>query len=85
MPYITQNDRANYAILEDFIKHKKIDTKGDLEYLVTLLMKQYMSTREFRYSDLHDVVYAVQHASDEYRRRHLDKREDEAKRKNGDV
>jgi len=85
MPYITQTDRGKYAIVEKFIKNATIDTKGDLEYLVTVLMKQYMSTRECRYSTLHDVVYAVQHASDEYRRRHLDKREDEAKEKNGDV
>jgi len=85
MPYVTQKDRGKYAIPVKFIKQAIINTKGDLEYLVTVLMKQYMSTRERRYSTLHDVVYAVQHASDEYRRRHLDKREDEALEKNGDV
>jgi hypothetical protein len=85
MPYIKKQDRDKYALLKSAIELKEIQTKGDLEYIVTLLMKQYMSTRERRYATLHEVVYAVQHASDEYRRRHLDKRETEALEANGDV
>ena len=63
----------------------EIETKGDLEFCVSYLMKKFMSTREFRYSPLHDCVYAVQHCSDEFRRLNLDKRENEAREKNGDV
>jgi len=48
-------------------------------------MKQFMSTREYRYSTLHEAVYAVMHCADEFRRRYLDKREDEAMNTNGDI
>ena len=85
MPYINPADRQQYEDLKGMIEQYEIMTKGDLEYLVTLLMKQYMSTREKRYTTLHDVVYAVQHASYEYGRLTLDKREDAAREENGDV
>jgi hypothetical protein len=86
MPYISQNDRNKYDLIIRAIKSSNgIETKGDLEYLIFVLMKKFMSTREFRYSTLHDCVYAIQHCSDEYRRRYLDKREDDAREINGDV
>ena len=44
-----------------------------------------MSTRDARYSTLHDCVYAVQHTADEFKRRFLDKREDDAREINGDI
>lgn len=86
MPYVSAEDRAKYTKVTDAIKNlDNIDTKGDLEYLVTYLMKAYMVKRERRYSTLHDVVYAVQHCADEFRRRNLDVREDEARQQNGDI
>lgn len=86
MPYISKEDRFKYSNLNcEIIKLKEIKSKGELEYLIFLLMKKYMSTKEYRYSTLHDCVYAAQHASDEFRRRFLDKREDSALKNNGDV
>jgi hypothetical protein len=85
MPYVNKESREKYINISFAIANKQIETKGDLEYLVFVLMKQYMSTREQRYSTLHDCAYAVQHASDEFRRRYLDKREDQALSENGDI
>ena len=83
MPYIEQNKREYYdKFLNDI---PVIVSKGDLEYCIFKLMKIYMSTRQYRYSILHDCVYAAQHCSDEFRRRYLDKREDTALETNGDV
>ena len=83
MPYVSKNSRNLYDyILNQF---KEIQTKGDLEYIVFKLMKIYMKTRKVRYSNLHDCVYAIQHCADEFRRRYLDKREDEALKTNGDI
>lgn len=83
MPYITPKERERYNTV---LKHMPdIKTKGDLEYCVTYLMKRFMSTRDFRYSTLHDSVYAVAHCADEFRRLYLDKRENEARETNGDV
>jgi len=86
MPYINENHREKYKNLLFMIQNlKDIETKGDLEYLTFILMKKYMSTREQKYTHLHDCVYAIQHCSDEFRRRFLDKREDKARQENGDI
>ena len=86
MSYIKKEDREKYNNLLVTLQNiPELPTKGDLEFLIFALMKKYMSTREQRYSTLHDVVYAAQHCSDEYRRRYLDKREDAARQQNGDV
>jgi len=83
MPYIKKQFRKQY---DDIIEGlPNIESKGDLEYIVTKVMNRFMKTREKRYSTLHETVYAVMHCSDEYRRRYLDKREDEAIIENGDV
>ncbi len=83
MPYISEEDREKY---DEVLKNiPSLTTKGDLEYCIFKLMRMYMTEREFRYSTLHDCVYASMHCADEFRRRFLDKREDEAREKNGDV
>ena len=86
MPYVDKTSRDKYKEIHKAICFtEKIETKGDLEYLVFRLMIKFMETREKRYSTLHDCVYAVAHASDEYRRRYLDIRENEALEANGDI
>ena len=62
-----------------------MSTKGELEYVVFAIMKLYMRDRGYRYTNLHDVVYAVQHCAHEFERRYLDKREDTARKENGDI
>jgi hypothetical protein len=83
MPYTKPELREKYFKVLDFLP--SIETKGDLELCVFKLMRKFMETREYRYSNLHDCVYAVQHCADEFRRRFLDKREDKAREENGDI
>ena len=86
MPYIKKEDREKYAnLLSEIYNVNVIETKGDLEFLIFNLMIKFMQTREKRYSTLHDCVYAAMHCADEFRRRYLDKREDEAMNTNGDI
>ena len=86
MPYVAQEDRRKYeAIVLAIDLLPEICSKGDLEYLVFKLAKKFMKTRESRYSTLHDATYALQHASDEFRRRFLDERENFALSQNGDI
>jgi hypothetical protein len=83
MPYIQENLRPQYRnILEQL---PNIPNKGELEYCIFYIMKKYMKDKSFKYSNLHDTVYASQHCSDEFRRRYLDPREDKALGENGDV
>jgi len=86
MPYIKKENRENFDNILESLGIKLVNaTKGDLEYCIFKIMKLYMKTKEYRYSILHDVVYAAQHCSDEFRRRYLDKREDEARKTNGEI
>ncbi len=86
MPYINKTQRKKYEKIENaIIESDPIETKGDLEYLIFKLMRKYMITRDYRYTELHNCVYAVQHCADEFRRRFLDERENEARKINGDV
>jgi len=83
MPYIKKEDRIKFdRILEQM---PNCESKGELEYCIFYLMQNYMKTRDVKYSTLHDTVYASQHCADEFRRRFLDKREDNAREENGDV
>ena len=75
MPYVKEEDR----------RKDTMDTKGDLEFRVCQLMDEYMATREFRYSDLHDCWAAAAHSAHEFARRFLDVREDQACAQNGEV
>lgn len=83
MPYIDLENRKDYDEILNQIAI--IKSKGELEYCIFKLMKRYMADKEYRYSNLHDTVYASQHCADEFRRRYLDVRENRAKETNGDI
>lgn len=83
MPYIKQSERTKFD--QHLNQIEKIETKGELEYCIFKLMMKYMQDKEQKYSTLHDCTYAAIHCGDEFRRRFLDKREDEANLKNGDI
>lgn len=83
MPYIKGFDRVPYDKGLDVIT--EIKTKGDLEYCIFKLMKLYMKNKEMTYTELHNCTYAAMHCADEFRRRFLDSRENEAMSKNGDI
>lgn len=83
MPYIKPEFRPQFDDVLD--KLPEFSCKGDLEYCLFRLLLQFMSTRDRKYSTLHEAVYAASHVADEFRRRFLDVREDEAREANGDV
>jgi hypothetical protein len=83
MPYIENSNREKYD--QVLGKLPRIENKGELEYCLFYLMIKYKDSRAFKYSELHDATYACQHVSDEFRRRFLDEREDEARLHNGDI
>jgi hypothetical protein len=82
MPYISENDREQFKYLDKIFK---IENKGMLEYCIFKLLKIYMKDKTVCYYTLHDATYAAIHAGEEFKRRYLDKREDEAIKINGDI
>ena len=86
MPHINDLDKVKYNHIVDMINSSQnIETKGDLEYLVYQLMKRYMHSRDRKYTTLHEAVYGTIHAGEEFKRLHLDHRENEAINKNGEA
>jgi len=83
MPYIKESQRKVFRPLLSDLPYMR--NKGELEYCIFFLMQRYMDEKPRKYTHLHDVVYAAQHCADEFRRRFLDEREDQAREENGDV
>ena len=83
MPYIDPVRRVKYSEILRLLP--EMDTKGDLEYCIFYLMKRFVYRLKKNYSNLHDTVYAAIHCGDEFRRRYLDIREDDARCENGDI
>ncbi|MHC4104974.1 MAG: DUF6899 family protein [Planctomycetota bacterium] len=81
MPYISPDERNKFKTIDLLFPA----TKGELEYCIFTLMVRYKNRHTFNYEQLHDITYSAQHCADEFRRRFLDKREDEARIQNGDI
>ncbi len=83
MPYIDEIRREQFDRVIDQLDI--IEVKGDLEYCIFKMMRKYMNRKTWNYSNLHDTTYAAVHCGDEFKRRYLDQREDQAIQKNGDI
>jgi len=83
MPYIAQTDREQFQE----IGLMQVETAGELQYCIALLIKQYEKsvTGRMRYQNMNDVMGALNGANLEYYRRSVAPYEDECIRKNGDV
>ena len=84
MPYIPQERRA---YLPDLFFHHLPDepTAGDLNYLFTVIAKEYLDIRGLRYTHLNDVIGALEGAKLELARRTIAPYEDQAIERNGDI
>jgi len=85
MPYITQTDRESLDYVEDAIRNSPPTSAGEIQYLIALLIKGYMSNSDYRYQTMNDVMGALNGANLEFYRRYVGPYEDECIKKNGDV
>ena len=83
MPYIDKSMRKIFDKVLDEMPF--FHTKGNLEYCIFKLMIKMKEEKKWCYSDLHDITYSAQHCADEFRRRFLDERENQARETNGDI
>lgn len=90
MPYINQSRRDTLDQIwnPDFVD--SIDTAGELNYIVTSLIKEYINRKRYirdsdDYQDLNDVVGALEGAKMEFYRRVVRPYEDRKIYENGDV
>ena len=85
MPYIAEKDRERFTALEDQIAETPPKTAGEMQYLIAIIVGQYMLDTEYRYQNMNDVMGAISGAQQEFYRRHVAPYEDECIKKNGDV
>ena len=85
MPYITQEDRARFAPVEIEISNTPPTTAGELQYLIAVMIGEYLINTEYRYQNMNDVMGSLAGAQQEFYRRHVGPYVDECIRKNGDV
>lgn len=83
MPYIKENDRVKFAIMD--LNIPSINTAGELNYAFTLLIKAYMENMGVKYSTINDIVGALEGAKLEFYRRVASQYENIKIKENGDV
>lgn len=80
MPYISQVRREE---LTDIIKHPH--TSGELNYVLTRTIMQYLHDQGEAYVTMNDILGALEGAKLEFYRRVVSKYEDQKIEENGDV
>lgn len=81
MPYIKKEDRLKFQHLNNL----EIQNSGELNYAITLLLKNYLESHENNYQTRNDIVGAVEGAKTEFIRRKVNGYEDLKIMQNGDV
>lgn len=81
MPYIKQNRREDIT----GIRQDLPENAGELNYLVTTAIIDYLITHGLKYQTLNDIVGALDEAKDEFKRRVVYPYEKIKRIENGDV
>lgn len=85
MPYIANARREDFLPLMKIIGETRIDTSGELNYLVTQLMLTYLAQHGENYRIQNEIIGAVECAKAEFIRRKLVPLEVQKCADNGDV
>lgn len=88
MPYIRQENRVKLMSLIDEIYKCKDYYKleaGDINYIITVLLKAYMEHKEKNYTLLNEVIGILECAKQEFYRREVAPYEQKKIAQNGDV
>lgn len=75
MPYIKNERRNKYPP----------ENAGELNYIITRIIKRYLQVKGVSYQTMNDIVGALDNAKDEFRRRIQHPYEDNKIQENGDV
>lgn len=85
MPYIEKKDRSKFDDYISGIRQERINTPGELNYLVSMLVQKYIECNGLRYQQINDVVGALEGAKLEFYRRVASTYEDNKIASNGDI
>lgn len=85
MPYIDQESRAELEHIEELIVDFPPNTAGELQYLIAVMIREYMKNNPYRYQTMNNVMGALGGANLEFYRRYVAPYEDQCIERNGDV
>ncbi len=85
MPYITIQGREYFTEMLDKLHHAAIANPGELNYLFTEIVKQYLVTHTQNYQTYNDIVGALECCQFELYRRKIAFYEDTKIEENSDV
>lgn len=85
MPYISPTDRKQFEELVKTVSLTKIETAGELNYLITRLVHSFLKQDNESYQAYNDALGALEGAKLELYRRHIASYEDKKISENGDV
>jgi len=84
MPYIKEEDRNKLHKMNK-INYEEINTAGELQYVIAVLIKSFIIRKGLNYQNCNDIMGALAGAQMEFYRRTVGPYEDLAKERNGDV
>ncbi len=88
MPYIKQEDRKNFNGLVAKLS-KRIDfagnNKGDLNYIITMLIKEFVKRKGLKYNTLSDITGVLNDVKVEFERKVVANYEDLKIKENGGI
>ena len=82
MPYITKDRRF---VIEPLYEEQVPDTAGELNFVLTWVIKRYMEHKGLSYATINDIIGALEGAKTEFYRRVVVPYEDQKIKENGDV
>jgi hypothetical protein len=85
MPYIAQDDRDDFTDFANDVANVKPKTAGEIQYMIAVIVAEFMKNSDYRYQNMNDVMGALNGANLEFYRRYVAPYEDECIAKNGDV
>ena len=85
MPYISQQSRNQFFDLQSVLEDVVFSNAGELNYVLTLVITQYLATAGSRYQSMNDIVGALEGCKLEFYRRVVSGYEDSKILENGDV
>ena len=83
MPYIKDEDKTKFEHLPKIAEN--IETAGEMNYVITMLVRDYIKRKGLCYQTLNDAVGALEGCKFELYRRVLAPYEDQKIEENGDV
>ena len=82
MPYIKQEDRKKFDVKK---LAKEIESCGELNYVLTMICKEYLGKRVYSYKDLNEIMGAIECCKLEFYRKVISSYEEVKIDENGDL